>query len=100
MLLSPMLPGPLQLPVSPQASIMSGTELTLGIEGHLSQSVEHPGLDKLQAEGSTAECSEGQSEHSLATVPAKDKILELKKIKEEIKEITLPTPVELHKVSP
>ncbi|XP_032892683.1 glutamate receptor-interacting protein 2 [Amblyraja radiata] len=82
-----------------EASIMSGTELTLGIEGHLSQSVEHPGLDKLQAEGSTAECSEGQSEHSLATVTAKDKILELKKIKEEIKEITLPTPVELHKIT-
>ncbi|XP_078270521.1 glutamate receptor-interacting protein 2 isoform X3 [Rhinoraja longicauda] len=80
-----------------EASIMSGTELTLGIEGHLSQSVDHPGLGKLQAEGSTAECSEDQSEHSLATTPAKDKILELKKI--EIKDITLPTPVELHKIT-
>ncbi|XP_038666718.1 glutamate receptor-interacting protein 2 isoform X5 [Scyliorhinus canicula] len=82
-----------------EASIMSGSELTLGIEGHLAQSVNHPALGKLQEEGSL-ECSANQSERP--AVPAllkKDNRLELKRIKEEIKEITLPTPVELHKIT-
>ncbi|GCB68084.1 hypothetical protein scyTo_0012227 [Scyliorhinus torazame] len=82
-----------------EASIMSGSELTLGIEGHPAQSVNHPALGKLQEEGSL-ECSTNQSERP--AVPAllkKDNRLELKRIKEEIKEITLPTPVELHKIT-
>ncbi|XP_078059254.1 glutamate receptor-interacting protein 2 [Mustelus asterias] len=81
------------------ASIMSGSELTLGIEGHPTQSTNHPALGKLQEEGSL-QCSESQSESR--TVPvllAKDKRLELNRIKEEIKEITSPTPVELHKIT-
>ncbi|XP_067907532.1 glutamate receptor-interacting protein 2 isoform X4 [Heterodontus francisci] len=81
-----------------EASIMSGSELTLGIEGHPSQSGNHSGLANLQDEGSL-ECSEGQSECPVVPALGKDKRLELKKIKEEIKEITSPTPVELHKIT-
>ncbi|XP_072928604.1 glutamate receptor-interacting protein 2 isoform X2 [Hemitrygon akajei] len=78
-----------------EASIMSGTELTLGIDGHLSQPADYSGLGKLQGQAA----AEGQTECSAASALAKDKVLEWKKIKEEIKEITSPSPVELHKIT-
>ncbi|XP_041047782.1 glutamate receptor-interacting protein 2 [Carcharodon carcharias] len=82
-----------------EASIMSGSELTLGIEDHPSQSINQSALEKLQQEASL-DSSESQGE--CPAVPAllgKDKRLELKKIKEEIKEIKSPIPVELHKIT-
>uniref|UniRef100_A0A4W3K1M7 Glutamate receptor interacting protein 2 n=1 Tax=Callorhinchus milii TaxID=7868 RepID=A0A4W3K1M7_CALMI len=81
-----------------EASIMTGSALSLGIEGHPPQSASQSGLGVTKAEGSR-ECGEGQSECSVATTLEKEKSSELNRIKEQMKEIMSPTPMELHKVS-
>ncbi|XP_059505466.1 glutamate receptor-interacting protein 2 isoform X2 [Stegostoma tigrinum] len=78
-----------------EASIMSGSELSLGIEGHPSQAVNHSVLGKLQEEG-PLEGSEQQKECPVVPTLGKDKRLELRKIKEEIKPAS---PAELHKIT-
>ncbi|XP_060691025.1 glutamate receptor-interacting protein 2, partial [Hemiscyllium ocellatum] len=78
-----------------EASIMSGSELTLGIEGHPSEAVNHSVLGKLQEEG-PLEGSEEQNECPVVPTLGKEKRLELKKIKEEV---TPTSPAELHKIT-
>eukprot|EP00062_Callorhinchus_milii_P006307 gi/632946664/ref/XP_007888668.1/ PREDICTED: glutamate receptor-interacting protein 2 isoform X2 [Callorhinchus milii] len=80
-----------------EASIMTGSALSLGIEGHPPQSASQSGLGVTKAEGSR-ECGEGQSECSVATTLEKEKSSELNRIKEQMKEIMSPTPMELHKI--
>uniref|UniRef100_A0A4W3K0B9 Glutamate receptor interacting protein 2 n=1 Tax=Callorhinchus milii TaxID=7868 RepID=A0A4W3K0B9_CALMI len=97
-LLSRRAPAGLQnLTMLSTASIMTGSALSLGIEGHPPQSASQSGLGVTKAEGSR-ECGEGQSECSVATTLEKEKSSELNRIKEQMKEIMSPTPMELHKI--
>uniref|UniRef100_H3A4C0 Glutamate receptor interacting protein 2 n=1 Tax=Latimeria chalumnae TaxID=7897 RepID=H3A4C0_LATCH len=84
-----------------EASIMSGSALSLGLEGaklHM-ESMGQPGLGPARREGPRA-CGEGQSKWSRAVAgKSNGQNWEQKKMKEEIQEIMSPTTLELHKVT-
>ncbi|TRY93792.1 hypothetical protein DNTS_012171 [Danionella cerebrum] len=79
-----------------EASIMTGSALSLGVEGGKSHSeqVNHPHLSPLRK--SPYLFNENKSK---STLRMSEKTWESRRIKEEIQDILSPTPLELHKVT-
>lgn len=79
----------------PQASIMTGSALSLGVDGGKShtETVGQPHLSPLRKTPHLHNDSKNKS-----TLRMSEKTWESRRIKEEIQDILSPTPLELHKV--
>lgn len=83
------------LPTRPQASIMTGSALSLGVDGHKPPHGDPLGPAGMNSLQKGPLLHEGKNKNTLRV---SDKTWESRRIKEEMQEILSPTPLELLKV--
>ncbi|XP_038841718.1 glutamate receptor-interacting protein 2-like, partial [Salvelinus namaycush] len=79
-----------------EASIMTGSAISIGVDGNKSHAHMHPEAQLLHHEARTQLHHEARAKNTLRV---SEKTWESRRIKEEMQEILSPTPLELHKVT-